>query len=256
AAGGAAASLLSAANGPDGPDPEDGRVRPDFSSAVPRHERPKPKIFRYSDPDTKNGDGLQPLAAELEKQLAQFKVEGRITTITRGPVVTTVEFEPAPGTKVAKIVGLADDLARLLRTRSLRVHSPVPGKNTVGFEIPNAERRVIRFGDLVEHPAFRARDKILPIALGVDTFGKPVVADLADMPHLLVAGTTGSGKSVFLNSLIASLGCTNTAKQLRFVMVDPKMIELAAYGDLPHMACPVVTDAREEAQEILDALVA
>ena len=251
-----AEALLPSRNGGSQADPEAGRPVPDFSSSAPRHERPHPKIFRHSAAAPKNGDSLQALAAELEKQLAQFKVEGKITTITRGPVVTTVEFEPSPGTKVAKIVGLADDLARLLKTQNLRVHSPVPGKNTVGFEIPNAERRVIRFGDLIEGATFRAKDKILPLALGVDTFGNPVVADLADMPHLLVAGTTGSGKSVFLNSLIASLVCSNTARQLRFVMVDPKMIELAAYGDLPHLACPVVTDAREEAQETLNELVA
>jgi S-DNA-T family DNA segregation ATPase FtsK/SpoIIIE len=228
---------------------------PDFSPSAERHDRPRPKIFRRSEAAPRNGDGLQALAAELEKQLAEFKVEGKITTITRGPVVTTVEFEPSPGTKVAKIVGLADDLARLLKTQSLRVHCPVPGKNTVGFEIPNAERRTIRFGDLIEDPTFRSRETILPLALGVDTFGNPVVADLAEMPHLLIAGTTGSGKSVFLNTLIASLVCSNSAKQLRFVMVDPKMIELAAYGDLPHMACPVVTDARDEAQATLNGLV-
>jgi S-DNA-T family DNA segregation ATPase FtsK/SpoIIIE len=228
---------------------------PDFSPSAERHDRPRPKIFRRSEATPRNGDGLQALAAELERQLAEFKVEGKITTITRGPVVTTVEFEPSPGTKVAKIIGLADDLARLLKTQSLRVHCPVPGKNTVGFEIPNAERRTIRFGDLIEDPSFRSRETILPLALGVDTFGNPVVADLAEMPHLLIAGTTGSGKSVFLNTLIASLVCTNSAKQLRFVMVDPKMIELAAYGDLPHMACPVVTDARDEAQATLNGLV-
>jgi len=253
--GGSAESLLQAGNSRSKADPETGRPVPDFSSSAQRHDRPRPKIFRRSEPAAKNGDGLDALAAELEKQLAEFKVEGKITTITRGPVVTTVEFEPSPGTKVAKIIGLADDLARLLRTQSLRVLSPVPGRNTVGFEIPNVERRVIRFGDLIEDPTFRSKGTILPLALGVDTFGTPVVADLAEMPHLLVAGTTGSGKSVFLNSLIASLVCTNTARQLRFVMVDPKMIELAAYGDLPHMACPVVTDAREEAQATLNELV-
>jgi len=236
-------------------DPETDASVPDFSPSAERHDRPRPKIFRRSEGGPRNGDGLEALATELERQLAEFKVEGKITTITRGPVVTTVEFEPAPGTKVAKIVGLADDLARLLKTQSLRVHCPVPGKNTVGFEIPNVERRTIRFGDLIEDPTFRSRETILPLALGVDTFGNPVVADLAEMPHLLIAGTTGSGKSVFLNTLIASLVCTNTAKQLRFVMVDPKMIELAAYGDLPHMACPVVTDAREEVQATLNELV-
>ena len=255
AAGDSAEPVLQGRNGRGTADAENGRAVPDFSSSVERHERPRPKIFRRSEPMEKNNAGLESLAAELEKQLGEFKVEGKITTITRGPVVTTVEFEPSPGTKVAKIIGLADDLARLLRTQSLRVHSPVPGKNTVGFEIPNAERRTIRFGDLIEDPAFRSKDTILPLALGVDTFGNPVVADLAEMPHLLIAGTTGSGKSVFLTSLIASLVCANTARQLRFVMVDPKMIELAAYGDLPHMACPVVTDAREEAQATLNELV-
>jgi hypothetical protein len=230
-------------------------LMPDFSSAVPRHDTPAAGIFRRSTPVAADGNALPVVASELEAQLREFKVEGRVTAITQGPVVTTVEYEPAPGMKVAKIVSLADDLARLLKAQSLRVFSPVPGKNTVGFEIPNPVRQTIRFGDLLGDPRFRAKDAILPIALGVDTFGKPVVADLADMPHLLIAGTTGAGKSVFLNSLVASLVYTNTAKRLRFVMVDPKMIELAGYGDLPHLACPVVTDARSEAQAILNALV-
>jgi S-DNA-T family DNA segregation ATPase FtsK/SpoIIIE len=135
------------------------------------------------------------------------------------------------------------------------VLTPVPGKNTVGFEIPNTERRVIRFGDLIQDPRFRSKKMMLPVALGVDTFGDPVVEDLAEMPHLLVAGTTGSGKTMFINTLIASLVCTNTAKRLRFVMVDPKMIELGAYSLLPHLACPVVTDIATEGADILVELV-
>src|SRR5207237_5131373 len=123
---------------------------------------------------------------------------------------------------------------------------------TVGIEIPSEQRRVIRFGDVLKNTKFRSSEVILPVALGVDTFGEPVVEDLVQMPHLLIAGTTGSGKSVFINNLIAGLVCKNTAKEMRFVFIDPKMVELAAYKNLPHLACPVISDINTDTNNLLN----
>ncbi len=228
---------------------------PDFSSAVPRHPKPEPELFRVAEDVARSADNLEESAELLESQLREFKVEGKICSVTEGPVVTTLEFEPAPGTKVSKIVGLGEDLARLLTAESLRVIAPIPGKNTVGFEVPNARRKVIRFGNVLRGFNTGARGMAMPIAMGVDTFGKTCVEDLAEMPHLLIAGATGAGKSVFVNTLIASLVYRNTARELRFVMIDPKMIELAGYEKLPHMAWPVVTDPKKDGLRILNALV-
>ena len=196
------------------------------------------------------------LADLLVQQLAEFKIYGEIVEVTEGPVVTTFEFRPAPGTKISKIVALGDDLARLLKAQSLRVLTGVPGRDTVGFEVASSERAMIGFGSLLADSAFRSGKRRLPIAMGVDIFGVPVIEDLADMPHLLVAGSTGSGKSVFMNTLVGSLIARHSAKTLRFVMIDPKMVEMAAYNSLPHMACPVITDPKTEARAVLEALVA
>ena len=155
----------------------------------------------------------------------------------------------------AKIVSIANDIARILRAQSVRVIPALPGKNTVGIEIPSEQRRVIRLGDVLKSPKYRSSEMILPVALGVDTLGEPVVEDLVQMPHLLIAGTTGSGKSVFINNLIAGLVCKNTAKEMRFVFIDPKMVELAAYKKLPHLACPVISDIKTDASTLLNRMV-
>lgn len=219
-------------------------------------ERPSDRIFKRTSLAPKpNAKVLESLARDLTAQLGQFQVEGKVRAITEGPVVTTFEFEPAPGTKISKISNLSEDLARLLKAQSLRILAPIPGKNTIGFEVPNAEARMIGFGNLIDHKKFRSQSVELPIAMGVDIFGKPVVEDLASMPHLLVAGSTGSGKSVFINSLISSLALRHSPKDLRFIMMDPKMVELAAYNELPHMATPVVTDPAGEGKAILEAVV-
>jgi len=147
--------------------------------------------------------------------------------VPSGPVVTTLEYEPGAGTKAARIVSIANDIARMLRAQSVRVIPALPGRSTVGIEIPSEQRSVIRFGDVVKSARFRSDDLTLPVALGVDTFGSPVIEDLVQMPHLLLAGTTGSGKSVFINNLIAGLLCRKSAKEMRFVFIDPKMVELA-----------------------------
>jgi S-DNA-T family DNA segregation ATPase FtsK/SpoIIIE len=221
----------------------------------PLHGRPEAKDFSKSIKARDRSADLATGAQHLVEQLAEFRIIGEIKTVTQGPVVTTYEFKPSPGTKVSKIAALGEDLARLLKAQSLRVLAPIPGKDTVGFEVPNTERAVIGFADLIAAPAFSDAKKRLPIAMGVDIFGAPVIEDLAEMPHLLVAGSTGSGKSVFMNSLIASLIARHTADTLRLVMIDPKMVELAAYNGLPHMAYPVITDPQLEAKSALAHLV-
>jgi S-DNA-T family DNA segregation ATPase FtsK/SpoIIIE len=229
----------------------------DLTSTVPRNARPDLNMFQASSPLTPaRRRDFSALVEHLEGQLREFRVEGRVTNITEGPVVTTLEYEPAPGTKAAKIVSIANDIARILRAQSVRVIPALPGKNTVGIEIPSERRSVIRFGDVVKSARFRSEELTLPVALGVDTFGNSVIEDLVTMPHLLLAGTTGSGKSVFINDLIAGLVCRNTAREMRFVFVDPKMVELAAYKTLPHLACPVVSDVRNDARAVLHRLVA
>lgn len=221
----------------------------------PAHGKPDAKLFVRSKPVLDRSQEFRQIAANLTEQLAQFKIIGEVVAATQGPVVTTFEFKPAPGTKVSKISALGEDLARLLKAQSLRVLAPIPGKDTVGFEVPNSERALIGFADLIEAPDFKLEKKKLPIAMGVDIFGKPVIEDLAEMPHLLVAGSTGSGKSVFMNTLIGSLIARHTAKELRFIMIDPKMVEMAAYNALPHMARPVVTDAQSDAKQVLNDVV-
>jgi S-DNA-T family DNA segregation ATPase FtsK/SpoIIIE len=227
----------------------------DFTSSAPKNRKPAIDSFHFAQIVKSNSGEDEADSTQLTQELREFKVDGKVTKTTEGPLVTTYEYEPAAGTRVAKIVGLGGDLARLLKAPSLRVIAPIPGKGTVGFEIPNQNRREIGFGNIVNTPAFTSRSRALPVAMGVDTFGKPVVEDLADMPHLLVAGSTGSGKSVFLNTLIASLICRLSAKELRMVMIDPKMVELTSYNDLPHMACRVVTDVQKHCLPILERLV-
>lgn len=227
----------------------------DFYYRGTSHGKPAATIFTRSS-KAKNREGeFKKMAEKLTAQLKQFKVEGKVTRIIEGPVVTTYEFEPVPGTKISKVEGLAKDLARMLQATSLRILAPIPGKQVLGFEVPNKERRIIGFSDMAGHRNLKMQKVQLPIAMGLDAFGKVAIEDLAKMPHLLVAGSTGSGKSVFMNTLIGSLISRYTAKDLRFIMVDPKMVELAAYNDLPHMACPVITDPAGEAKEKLDALV-
>ena len=227
----------------------------DLTSEVPKNAKPDTDIFHTSKADSSDNSDFTALVKQLESQLHEFKIEGKITNITVGPVVTTLEYEPTAGTKAAKIVNIGNDIARMLRAQSVRVIPALPGKNTVGIEIPSEQRKVIRLGDVLKSSKYRSSEVILPVALGVDTFGEPVVEDLVQMPHLLIAGTTGSGKSVFINNLIAGLVCKNTAKEMRFVFIDPKMVELAAYKKLPHLACPVISDIKTDAKTLLNRMV-
>lgn len=197
------------------------------------------------DPET-----LQAIARMLEKKLLDYRVEGQVVAVQPGPVVTQFELEPSPGTKVNRIVALQDDLARSMAAISVRVAGNIPGKSVIGIEIPNEERETVVLHQVFASKEFANRKHILPIALGVDISGHPVVTDLARMPHLLVAGTTGSGKSVAINAMICSMLMTKTPQDLRMIMVDPKMLELSVYDDIPHLLVPVVTNPHKAAKAL------
>ncbi len=190
---------------------------------------------------------LDRLGDVLIQTLRTFKVEGQIAGRTTGPVVTQFEVVPAPGVKVNRIAALDADLALALRAPSIRIVAPIPGKGAVGVEVPNPEPEVVYLRPLLETSAFQKARGSLPLALGRDLTGRPYVADLARMPHLLIAGATGSGKSICINTLITSLIYKHSPQSLRLLMVDPKMVELSMYGDLPHLRHPVVTDPQDAA---------
>lgn len=188
---------------------------------------------------------IEAMGEKLMHALRTFRVEGALVGKTTGPVVTQYEVEPAPGVKVRQFANLANDLALAMRASSIRVVAPIPGRGAVGVEVPNPIPQIVAFRELIESREFSAARMALPIALGKDLEGKVVVADLAKMPHLLIAGATGSGKSVCVNTIITSLVYRHTPDTLKFLMVDPKMVELSAYNDLPHMLNPVITDNRD-----------
>ena len=182
----------------------------------------------------------------LEKILMDFGVNGNIKKVSHGPVVTLNEFEPAAGVKVSKIINLADDIARNTSSESARI-ATIPGSNTVGIELPNNIRENVYLSEILNNPDFKKKDIKLPIALGKNISGKPVVKDLASMPHLLIAGTTGSGKSVCINTIILSLLYRHTPDKCKFILIDPKMLELSTYEGIPHLLCPVITEAKKAA---------
>ena len=182
----------------------------------------------------------------LEKILMDFGVSGNIKKISHGPVVTLNEFEPAAGVKVSKIINLSDDIARNTSSESARI-ATIPGSNTVGIELPNNSRENVYLSEILSNVDFKKRDIKLPIALGKNISGKPIVGDLASMPHLLIAGTTGSGKSVCINTIILSLLYRHTPDRCKFILIDPKMLELSTYEGIPHLLCPVITEAKKAA---------
>ena len=186
-------------------------------------------------------------SAILEKKLLDFGIEGRVVQVLPGPVITLFEYEPAPGVKVSRIVSLADDLALAMRCVGLRILAPVPGKPVVGIEIPNLRRETIYFKDVMESDAFQQSDSKLNLAIGKDITGEPAVQDLAKTPHLLMAGSTGSGKSVGLNSMICSILLNATPDEVKMIMIDPKMLELSVYDGIPHLIAPVVTNPKKAA---------
>jgi len=197
-----------------------------------------------------NPAALQAIARMLEKKLLDYRVEGQVIAVQPGPVVTQFELEPAPGTKINRIVALQDDLARSMAAISVRVAGNIPGKNVIGIEIPNETREMVVLHQVLSSREFSNKRLTLPLALGVDISGQPVVADLAKMPHLLVAGTTGSGKSVAVNTMICSILMTKSPQDLRLILVDPKMLELSMYDDIPHLLVPVVTNPHRAAKAL------
>jgi DNA segregation ATPase FtsK/SpoIIIE, S-DNA-T family len=191
-----------------------------------------------------NEDGLQQNARMLETVLDDFGIRGQIVKVRPGPVVTLYELEPAPGIKASRIIGLADDIARSMSAISARV-AVIPGRNVIGIELPNAKAETVHLRELLSADAYERTAARLTLVLGKDISGAPVIADLARMPHLLIAGTTGSGKSVGINTMILSVLYRMPPEQCRFIMIDPKMLELSVYDGIPHLLCPVVTDPRK-----------
>ena len=182
----------------------------------------------------------------LEKILLDFGVDGKIKKVSHGPVVTLNEFEPAAGVKVSKIINLSDDIARNTSSESARI-ATIPGRNTVGIELPNSSRENVYLSEILTNTDFKKNEIKLPIALGKSISGTPIVGDLTSMPHLLIAGTTGSGKSVCINTIILSLLYRHTPEKCKFILIDPKMLELSTYEGIPHLLCPVITEAKKAA---------
>jgi S-DNA-T family DNA segregation ATPase FtsK/SpoIIIE len=183
----------------------------------------------------------------LEEKLRDYGVEGRVVEIHPGPVITMYEYAPAPGVKVSKITNLSNDLALALKATAVRIVAPLPGKAAVGIEVPNRARQTVFLREVVEHEEFRREVLKLPMAIGKDIEGRPYAADMARMPHLLVAGSTGAGKSVAVNAMLISLLYARKPEEVRFILVDPKMIEFSVYNDIPHLLMPVVTDPKKAA---------
>ena len=221
------------------PSVSDGYVLPDPQELL---SDPSGPLARLSDEEITQQSGV------LTKALKSFLIEGRVTEVRPGPVVTMYEFEPAPGTKVARIVNLADDLALALKAISLRIVAPLPGKSVVGIEVPNPHRETVSLKEVVTSDSFsRSRSK-LSLALGKDIFGSAVSADLQKMPHLLVAGATGAGKSVSLNTMLLSILFSARPDEVKLLLIDPKMLEFQSYDGIPHLLRPVITDPKSAAR--------
>ena len=249
---------------PAEPAPPPAIVDPSAVTAPRRKKREKSSAFRLQ----KTGDGFtlptldllevpQDTRAEIDREaltetahkltakLADFGIKGRVATIRPGPVITMYEFEPAPGIRVSKIQSLSDDLAMAMEALQVRIVAPIPGKSVVGIEVPNRKRAKVHLREILEEDAFQKMTSPLTLAFGKDTEGAPYLGDLARMPHLLVAGTTGSGKSVSMNSMIMSLLFKASPEDVRLIMIDPKMVELSMYEGIPHLLLPVVQDAQK-----------
>lgn len=190
---------------------------------------------------------LRDSARKLEEKLEDFKIDGKVGDIHPGPVIALYEFKPGRGIKISTIASLSKDVAMALAAEQVRIVAPIPGRDVVGFEIPNKIREMVYLRDLLSHPVYRHSKHRLPLVLGKDISGKPTITDLTKMPHLLVAGTTGSGKSVAVHSFIQSILFRRTPDEVKFIFVDPKMLELTAYAQIPHLLLPVVTEARDAA---------
>src|SRR4051812_22780658 len=225
---------------------------------VPMFDSPKsgelPALKLLDDPPAReigySQEALEAMSRLVELKLKDFGVEVEVVAVQPGPVVTRYEMRPAPGVKVSQISGLSKDLARSLSAISVRVVEVIPGKSVMGLEIPNEKREIVTLGEIIKSKAYDDVSSPLAIALGKDIGGAPVCADLAKMPHLLIAGTTGSGKSVGINAMILSLLYKSTAEHVRLIMIDPKMLELSVYEGIPHLLAPVVTDMKHAANAL------
>jgi S-DNA-T family DNA segregation ATPase FtsK/SpoIIIE len=232
------------------------RVKP---PPIPKDSEPvlvKPEDFKLPSLDlldppattplrTQGKESLQANAKILEEALRDYGIEAKVTEVEMGPVITRYEVEPAPGVKVQKITTLSDDLALVLKSPSVRIVAPIPGKARIGVEVPNACFTLVSLREVLESAEFRDSSSRLTIALGKDAAGHPLVANLSEMPHLLIAGTTGSGKTVCVNALIMSILFNATPEQVRFIMVDPKRVELAPFNGLPHLILPVLSEPKQ-----------
>lgn len=219
----------------------------EFMSDGKRFQLPSVNLLDNPQPRSSSADdeNLRMQSKLLEKKLEDFGVRGHVVAISPGPVVTTFEYEPAAGVKINKIVGLTDDLALALRATSIRIVAPIPGKAAIGIELPNTTREIVKFKEIVISGVFEKSKSKLTICLGKDIIGNPVVADLDAMPHLLIAGATGTGKSVGLNTMICSFLYKSDPDEIKLIMIDPKRIELSSYNGIPHLITPVVTDVKK-----------
>ena len=219
-----------------------------FSKAKNKFKLPSVELLKIPQKNERSksskNDNIDP--SFLEKILLDFGVNGNIKKISHGPVVTLNEFEPAAGIKVSKIINLSDDIARNTSSESARI-STIPGSNTVGIELPNSTRENVYLSEILNDINFKKKDIKLPIALGKNISGEPIIRDLTSMPHLLIAGTTGSGKSVCINTIILSLLYRHNPDKCKFILIDPKMLELSTYEGVPHLLCPVITEAKKAA---------
>ncbi len=231
------------------------RVQENFS--FKREPRPDTKSFKFKLPsleflkkptkkERENSSDIKVNENTLEKILLDFGVEGKIKKISNGPVVTLNEFEPAPGVKVSKIINLSEDIARNTSSESARI-ATIPGSSSVGIELPKSFRENVYLSEIISSNDFSKKNIKLPIALGKSISGLPIIGDLTSMPHLLIAGTTGSGKSVCINTIILSLLYKHTPEKCKFILIDPKMLELSTYEGIPHLLCPVITEAKRAA---------
>lgn len=217
-----------------------------------KYRLPPLDLLDYPPPTREKADRaiLEERAALLEEKLSNYGVAGKVVSIHYGPVVTMFEFQPSPGVKVSRIANLSDDIAMAMKALGVRIVAPIPGKDVVGIEIPNDHREPVYFREIIGSDRFKRSSSPLTMALGKDIFGKPFVADLKRMPHLLVAGATGSGKSMGLNTIICSILYKATPQKVKFIMVDPKMLEFSVYNGVPHLITPVITDPRKAASAL------
>ncbi|MGH8186483.1 MAG: DNA translocase FtsK, partial [Steroidobacteraceae bacterium] len=233
-------------------------VRHEKERQVALFERPTakqlPPLSLLDDPPARqagySAEALEAMSRLVELKLRDFAVEAEVVAVHPGPVITRFELRPAPGVKVSQISHLAKDLARALSAVSVRVVEVIPGKSTVGLEIPNEKRELVTLGEIIKSKTYDEMTSPLALVLGKDISGAPVVADLSRMPHLLVGGTTGSGKSTAVNAMVLSLLYKATAEHVRLIMIDPKMLELSVYEGIPHLLAPVVTDMKEAANAL------